>query len=182
MNTSPSSVDLPPAAILDDFRRVLKAENPNQLSSVDPGQFQVYANAVSVVENRPLEVLTHIRDLESSPENPLRIVVPTLPPVSQDFSSAEKKRRVQELKKALFFTYFNDQGRAIRACVTAFEKRRLATFAHGLHKDLKVNDTVTVHSIVRGSAHKVKVFRVDQVHDYILLEDMPHRFQRLSFL
>ena len=72
----------------------------------------------------------------------------------------------------MFYT-FNTSTQQ-RGCVTAYSKRRLATFAHLIHKDLFKDGVpsvkVTIYSLLDNSPYQAKVIKVDEVKDLIILE------------
>jgi hypothetical protein len=58
----------------------------------------------------------------------------------------------------------------MRGCVTAFAKRRLVTFAHGIHKDLQIRSMVTVYGGMSEKAFKATVCVRDDIKDFLILE------------
>ena len=62
--------------------------------------------------------------------------------------------------------------------MTAYSPHRLASFAHGLHERLKVDDVISIFSLVNSTCYNAKVINVDKrkiFHDFkekdlILLE------------
>ena len=98
------------------------------------------------------------------------LIVLTTAPVSQDFSSENRKNRIDKLKQLIFYTRFNSEGKCFMGCVTAYSKKRLVTFAHGMHQNTKLGDIVFVFSIVDNSQFETKVIKRDHVRDFILLE------------
>ena len=86
--------------------------------------------------------------------------------------SPRKKTRLEAIKQYMFYT-FNPSTQQ-RGCVTAYSKRRLATFAHLIHKDLFKDGVpsvkVTIYSLLDNTPYEAKVVKVDEVKDLIILE------------
>jgi hypothetical protein len=104
---------------------------------------------------------------QNTAKNPLVISIkenhPILPPLSP-----RKKTRLEAIKQYVFYT-FNPSTQQ-RGCVTAYSKRRLATFTHLIHKDLNKDVKVTIYSLLDNTPYEAKVVKVDEVKDLIILE------------
>ena len=58
-------------------------------------------------------------------------------------------------------------------CVTAYKKTRLATFAHGGHATLKVDDVIDIFSVSDTTTpNSVRVFCTNPVFDLVLLKSV----------
>ena len=68
----------------------------------------------------------------------------------------------------MFYTFTSSTQQ--RGCVTAYSKRRLATFAHLIHKDLNKDVKVTIYSLLDNTPYEEKVVNVDEVKDLVILE------------
>ena len=74
----------------------------------------------------------------------------------------------------MFYTEITETGQ--RGCITAYSKRNLATFAHGIHKHLCVSPLrdhdypLRIYSALDASAVQARVILVDEGRDLIILE------------
>eukprot|EP00128_Syssomonas_multiformis_P017226 Colp12_sorted_trinity150504_noHs@72 len=159
-------VKLPPGSDIAQLRDAVKVKNGNKLSSVDAVDLQIYPSKAAFErrdKEEPLQPYQLVDDIGKSAQEAVVVVVPTF---LEDLSK-ETKTHIQTLKQATFFTWSD----GAMACVTAYDKHHLATFAHGVHNALKVGDTVWMYPIVNhDKRYNVKVVKVDKEHDFILLE------------
>ena len=146
---------------VDDFLKACKKElqipNPPQelsLSTTDGGT--------------PLKPGVSLNQIsQNTDENPLFIGIKENHPIPPPLSP-RKKTRLEAIKQYMFYT-FNSSTQQ-RGCVTAYSKRRLATFAHLIHKDLYTDVKVTIYSLLDNTPYEAKVVKVDEVKDLIILE------------
>lgn len=75
-DASPSKVHVPASSDVDDFRKAVKAEYANKLSSVDSGDLLVCENSAAFNESKYLEAYKPISGLGTSFEDALVVVVP----------------------------------------------------------------------------------------------------------
>ncbi len=103
---------------------------------------------------------------DSGKNSPIFSVAPdarVVPPVPEALA-------IERLLAFLFYLTFNCDGKVTHTCATAFDKRRLATFAHGLHANLQPGSTVDINSVTNNKSFKVKVLLVKPEEDYVVLE------------
>jgi hypothetical protein len=155
---------------VDDFIEACKKKLSPLLDSYAPAQL-----SLSTTDGgnplQPDDLITQITG--NTAKIPLIITaneidpIPDLPPLSP-----RKKTRLEAIKQFMFYTY--NPSTQQRGCITAYSKRRLATFAHLIHKDLFKNGVlsqkVTIYSLLDDTPYEAKVIKVDQVKDLIILE------------
>ena len=153
---------------VDDFLKACKKQLPHLLGSYDSAQL-----SLSTSDGGPfLESDDSISQiLQNSAKNPLIISLFKTNPTPLPLS-ARKKTRLEAIKQYMFYTF--DPSTQQRGCVTAYSKRRLASFAHLIHKDLYKDGVpskqITIYSLLDNTPYEAKVVKVDQVKDLILLE------------
>jgi hypothetical protein len=96
-------------------------------------------------------------------KNPLFIDIKEYHPIPPPLLPRQKTR-LEAIKQYMFYTFTSSTQQ--RGCVTAYSKRRLASFAHLIHKDVKV----TIYSLLDNTPYEAKVVKVDEVKDLIILE------------
>jgi hypothetical protein len=149
---------------VDDFLKACKKELSPHFDSVATDQLSL-STADGGTPLKPDDAIP----AQNTSKKPLFIcineILPTPPPLSP-----RKKTRLEAIKKYMFYT-FNPATKQ-RGCVTAYSKRRLATFAHVIHEDLYKdrNVPVTIFSLLDDTPYQTKVIRVDEVKDLIILE------------
>lgn len=108
---------------------------------------------------------------QNTDENPLFICINEIHPIPPPLSPRQKIR-LEAIKQYMFYTFNHSTQQ--RGCVTAYSKRRLATFARLIHKDLYKDGVpsqkVAIYSLLDNTPYEARVIKVDQVKDLILLE------------
>ncbi len=170
--TDVDKVILPPTADIVDVRNAVHVRNAPILSTIAPTQLKVFNTFHGLKTNTSLlKASTPLGYMGNAANNPLLVVVPSsTAPVSQDFSSETTKKRIDRLKQLIFFTWWKIEGHEVRGCATAYKRNRIATFAHGPHKNLKIGDVIPVYSLIGNVEHMVTVIQVDSHRDFITLE------------
>jgi hypothetical protein len=154
---------------VDDFLKVCKKELSPLFDSVATAQLSLSLTDGGDIL-RPSFLLTQIP--QNTDENPYFIFINQVHPKPSPLSP-RKKTRLEAIKKYMYYT-FNKTTKQ-RGCVTAYSKRRLATFAHLIHQDLykdgePVAEKVPIYSLLDDTPYKARVIKVDKLKDLILLE------------
>jgi S1-C subfamily serine protease len=161
-NNNPTQVSTEECHNVDDFLKACKKELSPLLDSYAPAQLSLSTTDGGT----PLQPDDDI-PAQNTAKNPLFIGIKENQPIPPPLSP-RKKTRLEAIKQYMFYT-FNSSTQQ-RACVTAYAKRRLATFAHLIHKDLNKDVKVTIYSLLDNTPYEAKVVKVDEVKDLIILE------------
>ena len=147
---------------VDDFLKACKKELSPLLDSYSPAQL-----FLSTTDGGTLLQPDDTLPAQNTSKTPLLIcineILPTPPPLSP-----RKKTRLEAIKQYMFYTFNHSTQQ--RGCITAYSKRRLATFAHAIHKNLNKDVKVTIYSLLDNTPYEARVIKVDLVKDLILLE------------
>ena len=160
---NPTQVSTEDCQNVDDFLEACKKKLSPLLDSYSSAQLSL---STTTDGGTPLEPDDPI-PAQNTAKNPLFIGIKENQPIPPPLSP-RKKTRLEAIKQYMFYT-FNSSTQQ-RACVTAYAKRRLATFAHLIHKDLNKDVKVTIYSLLDNTPYEAKVVKVDEVKDLIILE------------
>jgi hypothetical protein len=147
---------------VDDFLKQCKKELPHLLGSYDSAQLSLSTTDGGT----PLQPDDDI-PAQNNAKNPLYIDIKEYHPIPPPLLP-RRKTRLEAIKQYMFYTFTSSTQQ--RGCVTAYSKRRLATYAHLSHKDLNKDVKVTIYSLLDNTPYEAKVVKVDEVKDLIILE------------
>jgi hypothetical protein len=147
---------------VDDFLEACKKKLLFLYGQFPPGELSLSTTA----GGNPLQPGDDI-PAQNTANNPLFIDIKGYHPIPPPLLP-RKKTRLEAIKQYMFYTFTSSTQQ--RGCVTAYSKRRLATFAHLIHKDLNKDVKVTIYSLLDNTPYEAKVVNVDEVKDLIILE------------
>ncbi|KAI9340903.1 hypothetical protein BDR26DRAFT_861042 [Obelidium mucronatum] len=148
--------------VLEIERTIAKEQLENAIKSKENTRpFEVLLECAIAELNRVSKKEESLKEDLKKAENLTALTIPD----SQD-TSPRRKAHIEDLKNLVFFTSYDN----VRGCVTAFEKRRLVTFGHGMHLGLQLGDNISVYSSLDGKEYKAIVSFRDDVKDFMILE------------
>eukprot|EP00835_Amoeboradix_gromovi_P006645 NODE_828_length_3870_cov_0.198091.p1 type:complete len:313 gc:universal NODE_828_length_3870_cov_0.198091:2981-2043(-) len=171
-----TSVTISNSKSIDDFRtRVFEKHfTCSQENELNSANLWVYSKGI-LKSDGSYEVIgdSKVSAFESvyghgASDKPLMVVVhretpQSLSKIDLDCASPKKMKQIADLQRFIFRT--KDYS-----CLTLFQKDKLATYQHGNNSTLKIDDVITVFSVLENSQYAVRVVRIEKEKDFIILQ------------
>jgi hypothetical protein len=157
-------VKLPSTAIVFDFMESVFEHNKSFLKLFSATQLWVYERLSDFEKKEPsVDIMSPISVLSGLSEVIVRVPVLLTPK-----AHPKHAEHVAKLERYTFFTVVENH----KGCVTAFSRRRLATFAHGIHRCLQKTEDTRFPFIVYSLETK-ETYKVGLLHECVSVGSGP---------